>query len=110
MEEYIKIVSNDLYVDTEELRKIIANEWQELYTHYYNQGSRGKDLYRSILGELEDYMDNIIDAIVDNARKKLGRPNAPLDWCFDRHPKSDVRSIGFEIVESYHRHQNLSKI
>ena len=100
MEELIKIVSNDICIDTEELRKIVVDEWQseELYRHYHKHGYRGKDLYRAILSELDDYIDDISYANLDNARKKLGRPNVGIDTFYDKYPKSDVRSIGFEIV------------
>ena len=114
MEELIKIVSNDLFVDTEELRKIIVGEWQseELYRYFHSRGYRGKDLYESILSEVDNYMDDIFYAFVENARKKLGRPSAPIDTFYDKYPKSDVRSIGFEIMDklSFIGERSLSKI
>ncbi len=101
MEEPIKIVANNICIDIEELRKIIIAEWQsgELYKLNYNQGNRGEILYSLILDDLGDHMDGIRYTLNEKAQKELRRPNANLDWYYDKYPKSDVRSIGFEVYE-----------
>ncbi len=101
MEEPIKIVANNICIDIEELRRLIVDKWQsgELYRFYYNQGNRGELLYNFILDDLDDYVDGIYYAMNEKAKKDLGRPNSNLDWYYDKYPKSDVRSIGFEVFE-----------
>lgn len=97
MEERIKIVENGICVDIEQLKRIITDEWQEFYRFYYNQGHRGEDLYKAILGDIADYADGLSYETEENAQKSLGRPNDSLDW-YDLYPKSDVRSIGFAVL------------
>jgi len=97
MEERIKIVDNDICVDIEQLKKIITENWQEFYRFYYQNGYRGEDLYMRILNEIADYADGLSHETVEKAQKRLGRPNEHLDWS-DLYPKSDVRSIGFKVL------------
>lgn len=99
MEERIKIVENGICVDIEKLKKIIIDEWQSgrLYKDEYNRGYRGELLYSFILSELEDHVDGLRYEMITQAQKKLGLPEAMLEWS-DEYPKTDVRSIGFEVV------------
>ncbi len=97
MEERIKIVDNGICVDIEQLKKIITDDWQEFYRFYYQKGYRGEDLYRTILGEIADYANGLAFRTESDAQKKLARPNDRLDWS-DSYPKSDVRSIGFKVL------------
>lgn len=99
MEERIKIVENNIRVDVEKLKKIIIDDWQSgrFYNEEYNRGHRGEYLYIFVLDDLVDYLDGLIYEMKTSAQKKLGKPNARLDWK-DEYPKSDVRSIGFEVV------------
>jgi len=95
----IKLVETGLSVDIEELKKIIIDEWQSgnLYKFYYDQGVRGNDLYWYILDDLSDYADNLFDEIETGAQKSLGCSGVPLDL-YETYPKSDVRSIGFSVL------------
>lgn len=99
MQETINIVKSGISVDIEKLKKIILDEWLsgDWYNYCYNRGYRGENLYRFILTHLTSYADAILDELVDEARKKLNHPNAYFD-CRDNYPKSDVRSIGFEVL------------
>jgi hypothetical protein len=99
MQETINIVESHISVDIEKLKKIIIDEWQsgELYKSIYNRGHRGKDLFKLILSDLADSADVIEDAIELETQKKLNRPTIRLEWQ-DTYPKSDVRSIGFEVL------------
>ena len=99
MEEKIKIVENGICVDVEKLKKIIIDKWQSgrLYRDEYNLGHRGELLYTFILSELDDHIDGLYYETKEKAQKKFGKPNARLDWS-DTYPKSDVRSIGFEVI------------
>ncbi|MDR3551338.1 MAG: hypothetical protein P4L31_08035 [Candidatus Babeliales bacterium] len=100
MEERIKIVENGICVDIEQLKKIIIDEWQSgrFYRDEYNRGHRGELLYRFVLGELSDYVDGLKYETERKAQEKLKKPEARLDW-FEEYPKSDVRSIGFEVLK-----------
>lgn len=97
MEERIKIVDNNICVDIEQLKKIITDDWQEFYKFYYQKGYRGEYLYKLILDEIANYADGLSYKTEENAQKFLGRPKDSLDWD-DLYPKSDVRSIGFEVL------------
>jgi hypothetical protein len=69
-----------------------------LYKDEYSSGHRGELLYRFILSELSDYIDGLIYETEEKAQKKLGKLKARLDWS-DEYPKSDIRSIGFEVLK-----------
>jgi len=99
MKETIKIVENNITINVEQLKKIIMDKWQSgvLYRFYYNQGARGEQLYKRILEEIDDYADQVHYEVEENAQKRFGKPNVKLDWG-DKYPKSDVRSIGFEVL------------
>jgi len=101
MKEKIKIVENGIYIDIEQLKKIIISAWQSgnLYKANYAQGIRGESLYRVILSDLDDLVDEFIYETKMKIQKKLGLSKARLDWWLDRYPKSDARSIGFEVVD-----------
>ena len=99
MQERITIAESGTSVDIEKLKKIIIDEWQSgsLYRFYYDRGHRGEGLFEFILGDLADYTDTVLDQIVNEVRKKLNFPHAYLD-CLENYPKSDIRSIGFEVL------------
>jgi hypothetical protein len=104
MEEKIKIVENGICIDIEKLKKIIVDEWQSgrLYRDEYNRGYRGELLHHFILSELDDHVDGLVWETKRKAQKELGlSEEARLDWWLDsyRYPKSDVRSIGFEVID-----------
>ncbi len=100
MEEIIKIVENGICVDIEKLKRIIIDEWQSgrFYKDEYNRGYRGEKLHHFILSELDDHVDGLVWEMRTKAQKELGFPEAMLDWS-DEYPRSDVRSIGFEVVK-----------
>ncbi len=100
MEERIKIVENGICVDIEKLKKIIVDEWQSgrFYRDEYNRGYRGELLYNFILSELEDHVDGLLYEMRTKAQKELDRSGAMLDWT-DEYPRSDLRSIGFEVAD-----------
>ncbi len=52
-------------------------------------------MFRWILSDLADSADAIYNEIIDEMRFNL--PNAYLD-CLENYPKSDPRSIGFEVL------------
>ncbi len=54
-------------------------------------------LYGFILSELEDHVDGLLYEMRTKAQKVLGLSDAMLDWT-DEYPRSDVRSIGFEVA------------
>lgn len=99
MENKIKIVENNICVDIQEIKKIIIDEWLsgEFAKFAYEQGFREEDLYKSILEDIAAYANDLSYKIRVNTQEKLGRPNDMLDW-YDLYPKSDVRSIGFEVL------------
>lgn len=99
MQERITIAESGISVDVEKLKTLIVDKWQSgrLYNHYYNNGSRGESLFSSILNELTDYADGIFYEIINETRKKFNFPNAYLD-CLENYSKSDVRSIGFQVL------------
>lgn len=104
MEEKINIVKNNISVNTEKLKKIILEEWQSgaLYNHLYNQGHRGEELFKFLFTDLSDYADGLSYETTYEAQKKLNLPDVHLDWC-EIYPKSDIRSIGFEVLRLLER-------
>jgi len=48
------------------------------------------------LNELSDIVDGLEYRTEEAVQHKLNMPNLRLDW-FDKYPKSDVKSIGFEV-------------
>jgi hypothetical protein len=97
MENEIKIIENNIHVDINELKKIIIDDWKNFYEYYYTKGYRGENLYKIVLGEIADYANGLSYRIEGSAQELLGRPAAKLDWS-DLYPKSDIRSIGFEVL------------
>lgn len=99
MQEVITIVESEVSVDVEKLKKIIIEKWKSgrLYHHYHNQGKREEELFRSILNELTCYADNIFDEITNKIREKSISTNVYID-CLNNYPKTDIRSIGFEVL------------
>lgn len=100
MEEKIEIVKNNICIDIQKLKDIILNKWQsgEFYKKEYDRGHRGELLYGLILSELSDYVDGLRYETERIAQKQLRKSEARLDWR-DEYPKSDVRSIGFEVLK-----------
>ncbi|MDR3550962.1 MAG: hypothetical protein P4L31_06120 [Candidatus Babeliales bacterium] len=100
MQKWINIVDTGIGVDIEQLKKNIIDEWQsgELYRFYYNQGRRGGDLQHSILTELMILVEPIEEEIHEEAVRRSGDPEAATNW-IDKYPRSDIRSIGFEVLE-----------
>lgn len=99
MQKWINIVATGIGVDIEKLKKVIIDEWQagELYRFHYDQGRRGGSLYHSILTELMILVEPIEDEIHEEAVRRSGQPQAATNWTYE-HPKSDIRSIGFEVL------------
>jgi hypothetical protein len=100
MEERINIVDNEISIPIEKLKEIIIDKWQSGHWfnyYYYNLGERGENLYQSIFDDLGDYANGLSYEISNEAEKKLNRPNIRLNW-YDQYPKSDIRSIGFEVL------------
>jgi hypothetical protein len=93
-------VSTGIGVDIEKLKEIIIDEWQsgKLYRKYYNQGRRGADLQHDILTHLMMLVELIEEGIHEEAVKRSGDPQAATDWTYE-YPKSDIRSIGFEVLK-----------
>jgi hypothetical protein len=96
MNKYINIVQNGLLADHNKLKKIILDEWPKIYANYYNQNLRGEQLYRFVMGDVADEADGLEYEIETKAQNDLGQSDS-LDWG-DRYPKSDHRSIGFEVL------------
>jgi hypothetical protein len=90
------IIVDNMFVDVKELKKII-HKWQsgEFYNFHYNQGLRGEKLYELILATIDYHADVIESKIIEKAQKKFGS-NVCLNWSY---PKSDIRSIGFEVLD-----------
>lgn len=103
MEEKMKIVENGICIDIEQLKKFIIDEWQSgnLYRTNYSKAARGETLYRFILNDIDDFADDLVYETETKAQKELGLPGARLGWWLNkyRYPKSDVRSIGFEVID-----------
>lgn len=115
MQEWINIVDTGVGVDIKQLKKIIIDEWQsgELYSFYYNQGLRGGSLQRALLTELMTLVEPIEEVVHGEALKKSGHSKAATNWV-DKYPKSDIRSIGFEVLDkmlhAWSDHQSLEKL
>ncbi len=90
-----KLVAKDIYIDIEQIKKIIINKWQsgELYRFYHEQGKRHEDLYQSILTSIALYANDIEDEVIESA-------NLTADECLyvSEYSKSDKNSIIFEIL------------
>jgi hypothetical protein len=99
MKKTINIVENNIFVSTEKLKRIIIDKWQSghLYNYLSNQGFRGEDLYKFILDDLSDYANGLSYETEYKAQKQLNRPDECLNW-YDMYPKSDIHSIGFEVL------------
>jgi len=99
IKETIAIRYSETSIDIEKLKKIIVDKWKSnvLYEFYYDQGNRGENLYNIISNELSNYASDLAKEKTCDAQKKLNRPDIRLNW-YDNYPKSDVRSIGFEVL------------
>lgn len=97
MEKRIKIVDNDISVDIGKLKRIITHDWPELLRHFYKLGYRGEELYFSVLNEMESEAEDLFWEIEKIAQKILNMPDIDLDRA-DLYPKSDIRSMEFEIL------------
>ncbi|MCX5925489.1 MAG: hypothetical protein NT124_04335 [Candidatus Dependentiae bacterium] len=91
------IVENGICVDIGQLKKILIEDWSKLYKTSYEYGESGEDFYTFILGEIADCADAFSYKMEDMEAKRLGVPGARIAWQ-DYYPKSDVRSIGFEVL------------
>jgi hypothetical protein len=94
MKEF-KLVTKDIYIDIEQIKKIIINKWQsgQLYRFYYEQGKRNENLYQSILASIALYADDISDEIME----KLNLADDEYLYV-PGYPKSDKVSIIFEVL------------
>ena len=99
MKERINIVENQIAIDTEQLKKSIIDKWHsgDWYNFYYNHSNRRERLFELILSDLADYADAFSYETEGTAQKRLNLPGVSLDW-EDKYPKSDIRSIGFEVL------------
>lgn len=99
MKKTIKIVSNNICVDIEKLKKIIIDKWQSgaLYNFYCEQNVYDKYSHQYILDDIADYADDLFDEIEKKAQKDLRLPDLSLDP-YDLYLKTDVRSIGFNVL------------
>lgn len=104
MKERINIVKNGITVDIEELKEIIIEEWQsgKLYNCLYNHGHRGEELLKFLFTDLSDCADGLSYETEYEAQKQLNQPDARLNW-YDIYTRSDVRSIGFEVLRLLER-------
>jgi hypothetical protein len=91
------IVENGICVDIGQLKKILIEDWPRLHRRALEEKMKGEEFYRFILGEIADCADALSYRIRDAEAKRLGRPGGTLDWQ-DYYPKSDVRSIGLEVL------------
>jgi hypothetical protein len=99
VEDRIVIVKNGIFVDREALRNIVINQWRsgKLYQFHRERLSNLDLLPQMILSDISDYADDVSDEIEQKAQQDFGRPGVFLDW-EDKYPKSDYRSIGFEVL------------
>ena len=95
--ESIKIVSNNIQVNNECLKKIIIDEWGALYKFYHDLRIRDEKLNQFILDDIADCATDLWNDIEKKAQEELNNPNIKLD-IYDKYPKSDIRSIGFRVL------------
>lgn len=100
MQPWVNIIDTGVGVDIEQLKKIIIDEWQsgKLYRFHYNRGCRGADLQDDILTDLMILAEPIQEAVHEEAVRRSGYLKAATNW-IDKYPKSDIRSIGFEVLQ-----------